>query len=309
VAISLTIPVLDITATLAFGYTHIKAYRSAEQDIGFTEITTPSSLIPLVAGVSTYTFIDGSGTTEHWYLTAFVDETAVLAESAASAAFRGDYHDTNFSPITYPEEAVFTPNDRYCIDRLRTAVGDAKELTRDYISVDTGYSTISIDGGTHTLSNPSGWPLRILLDGTEYTTTDEPRVNDYKFITFSGTTIATPNVLDIWYYHFRNSDTELLRVFNSMTPPPGLTADQVPFELAICMTAVKVLEGELRLFGITSGSAIEIYQEISINPKGGVAARQADLTALRERCKYLLDEAIKDLGGAANKDIFGVLID
>lgn len=308
-AISLTIPVLDISATLVFGYTHIKVYRSAEQGSGFSEITTTAALIPLVVGTSTYTFIDGSGTTEHWYLTAFVDDSAVVAESAASVAFRGDFYDTNFSPITYPEEAVFTSNDRYILDRLRMAVGDEKELTRDYISVDTGYSAISIDGTTLALSNPSGWPLRVTLDSTEYITKDEPRVNDYKFLTFSGTTINTSSsVLDVWYYHFRNSDTELLRVFNSMTPPPPLSADEVPFELAICMTAVKVLEGELRLFGITSGSEIEIYEEIRINPKGGVAARQNDLDALRGRCKYLLEQAIADLGGI-NQDICGVLID
>lgn len=308
-AISLTIPVADISATLTLGYTHIRVYRSADQTSGFTPLTTPASDVVLATGVSVYEFIDGSGTTEHWYKTTFIDSGAVLAESASSAAFRGDFFDTNFSPITYPEEAVFSANDRYVIDRLRNMVGDPKQLTRDYVSTDTGYSSISIDGTTHTLSNPQGWPLRITLDGTEYTTANEPRVNDYQYITFSGTTITNAvSTLDIWYYHFRNSDTELLRNFNGLTPPPQLTAEQVPFELALICAAIETLESEMRLFGVTSGSEIEIYQEIRINPKGGFSGRLDDLKALRARKDKMLDAIIEDLGGA-NKDICGVLID
>ena len=308
-AINVSILVGSIVATLAAGYTHVKVYRSSEQLTGFTEITTVSSIVELQVGVSNYSFIDGSGTTEHWYHNTFFDNNNIVAETLPSVAFQGEYEDIKFSPITYPEEAVFTASDRYIVDRLRDLVGDPKQLTRDFVSTDTGYSSISVDGTTHELSNPGGWPLRITLGGTEYTTKDEPRVNDYKFITFSGTSIdTTSSILDVWYYHFRNSDTDLLRIFNSMTPPPPLAASEVPFELALCSAAVNVLEGELRLFGITSGSAIEIFQEISINPKGGVDGRLKDLAALRERCRYLLEEALKDLGGI-NKDVCGVLID
>ena len=308
-AISLSIPVLDISATLVLGYTHIRVYRSAEQASGFSPLTTSASDVLLQAGVSVYDFIDGSGTTEHWYITTFVDADGVQAETTSSAAFRGDFFDTNFSPITYPEEAVFSANDRYVIDRLRNMVGDPKQLTRDYVSADTGYSSVSIDGTTHTLSNPQGWPLRVTLDGTEYVTADEPRVNDYQYITFSGTTIAnSTSTLDVWYYHFRNSDTELLRVFNGLTPPPQLSAAEVPFELALICAAIETLEAEMRLFGVTSGSEIEIYQEIRINPKGGFSGRLDDLKSLRERKAKMLDSVLEDLGGA-NKDICGVLID
>jgi hypothetical protein len=312
-AISLNIPVLDISGTIAFGYTHIKVYRSAEQTSGFAAITTSNTELLLVAGVSDYNFVDGSGTTEHWYTTTFIDTNGILAESAASAAFRGDFFDTNFSPITYPEEAVFTPNDRYIIDRMRSVTGDPKQLTRDYVSPDTGYSSISIDGGTHTLSNPSGWPLRIQVNGVEFTDATEPRVNDYQYLTFSGTTVSTiSGTLDVWYYHFRNSDTEHLRVFNGLTPPPELTADQVPFELALICAAIEVLEGEVRLFGVTSGSEIEIYQEIRINPKGGLSGRMADLAALNKRKDNMLARILKELGGDGDRllaDVDGALID
>jgi hypothetical protein len=309
VAIKLSISVLDISATLTLGYTHIRVYRSAEQTSGFSAITTPTTEIALQTGVSDYEFIDGSGTTEHWYTTTFTDSNGVLAESSASAAFMGDFFDTNFSPISYPEEAIFTPNDRYVLDRMRALVGDPKQLTRDYVSPDTGYSSISLDGTTHTLSNPAGWPLRVILNSTEYTTADEPRVNDYQFVTFSGVQINnTTDTLDIWYYHFRNSDTELLRMFNSVTPPCGLTADEVTFDLALVCAAIEVLEGEIRLFGVTSGSEIEIYQEIRINPKGGLASRVSDLNSLKDQ-KDKLIACIKEELGGVNQDICGVLID
>lgn len=308
-AIKLTIAVLDITSTLGLGYTHIKVYRSAEETTGFSEITTPTQRIALQAGVSVYTFIDGSGTTEHWYKTVFFDEDGVLADSTSSDAFMGDYFDTNFAPTTYPEEAVFTANDRYVVDRIRNLIGDPKQLTRDYVSVETGYSTVSVDGKTHSLSNPRGWPLKVELDGVEYTDEDEPRVNDYQFITFSGAAInTTSGTLDVWYYHFRNSDTEILRTLNGLTPPPQLTADQVTFELAAVCAAIELLEGELRLFGVTSGSEVDIFQEIRINPKGGFDGRFKDLDALRKRKQALIDAILGELDNIhANLD--GVLID
>ena len=309
-AINLTITVADINATLAFGYTHIKVYRSAESTTDFGEITTPSSIIELVPGTSGYTFLDGSGTAEHWYQTTFYDNGLVITESAASTSFRGEFFDTNFSPITYPEEAVFTLNDRYVVDRLRSLVGDPKQLTRDYVSIQSGYSSISADLSTHSLSNPRGWPLRIILDDTEYITKDEPRVNDYQFVTFSGATVnTTSGTLDVWYYHFRNSDTELLRVYNGLIAPPQLTAAQVTFELAAVCAAIEVLEGELRLFGVTSGSEVDIFQEIRINPKGGFDGRGNDLDALRKRKQALIDAILSEEDGINGPDIDGVLID
>jgi hypothetical protein len=307
VAISLDIGVTDIAATLAFGYTHIRVYRSADEDSGFTEITTTSTLVELVAGTSTYNFIDSGGTGEHWYRTTFVDVNGVVAESSASASFLGDYLDTNFSPINYPAEATFTSREMYVVARLRNLVGDPRELSRDYISADTTYSNVSTDKKSVALSNPRGWPLRVVLDGTDYTSSEEPRVNDYQFVTFSGIEISTVSgTLDIWYYHFRNSDSELLNVFNGLTVPPELTADQVTFELSLVTAAVEVLEKEFRLFTATSSTQVDIYQEISINPRAGVDARLEDLEALRKRKKDLIDEILSE---AASDDIYGVLIE
>ena len=308
--IQLDIVVGDIAAALSAGFTHIKAYRSAEQTTGFAEITTPASIIALQTGVSNYTFLDGNGTTEHWYYTTFWDNNLVVAESSASAAFQGTFTDTSFSPISYPEESVLTSSDRYTVDRIRYFIGDTKELTRDYVSSVGGFSSISVDGFTHALSNPSGWPLRIIKDNIEFTTKTEPRVNDYQFITFSGSALSTVSgVLDVWYYHFRNSDAEILRVFNGLTPPPMLEPSEVTFELAAVCAAIELLENELRLFGVTSGSEVDIFQEIRINPKGGFDGRVQDLKALRERKNLLISDIKGEQDGINSSDISGVLID
>jgi hypothetical protein len=214
-------------------------YRSAEETSGFLEITTASSTIPLQSGDNDYEFIDASGTTSHWYRVTYYDPNTP-AESTFSVSFVGDFYDTNFTAANYPEEGVFTNDDRLILDKVRVLVGDRKELTRDFVSSETGYSSISSDGYTHTLSNPKGWPVKVVLDDTAYTSIAEPVVNDYQFLTFSGTQISTTSgTLDIWYYHFRYSDAEVLRVYNGLTPPYPLEATDVTFDLAILCTAIE----------------------------------------------------------------------
>lgn len=306
-AISLTITVADIAGTLVAGYTHIKVYRSAEEKTGFSEITITASLIALVAGESGYAFVDETASTKHWYRTSFFDVSGVVAESITSASFVGTFTDTRFFPISYPTETEFTSDDYFVTDRVRVLLGDLKELTRDYVSSAVGYSSISEDQYTHTLSNPRGWPLKITLDGVAFTAKDEPRVNDHQFITFSGTQISTiSGTLDVWYDHFRHSDAEILQVYNALAPPPQLNANQVTFELAAVCTALDMLEQEFRVFGATSGSMVDIFEEIKIDPRGGMSARLGDLEALRQRKQDLIDEILKTVTA---DNIYGVILE
>jgi len=306
VAIQLAITVADIASTLTAGYTHIKVYRSAEQTTGFSEITTPSTKIELQIGLSDYQWLDFNGTAEHWYSTTFFDENTP-AETPFSTAFKGEFVDTNFTVTTYPEEGIYTNQDRLVIDKVRTLAGDKKELTRDYVSSTTGYTSISEDGFTHTLSNPRGWPVSVDLDDVSYTTKANPAVNDYQFITFSGIAVNTVSgTLDVWYYHFRNSDSEILRVYNGLTPPAPLTAAQVTFELAIVCTAIEILAGELRLTGAASGLEVDIFEEIRINPRVGLDSRFNDLKLLVAQKNKLIAEVLKQI---IEDDLFGVLVD
>lgn len=287
-AIELSIVVADITATLGAGFTHIKVYRSAKNATGFAEITIPTSLIVLQAGISTYTYLDETGTTKHWYRTTFYEGTTP-SESVFSASFQGTFTETRFAPLSYPTEAAFTSDDHFVLDKVRVLIGDQKELTRDFVSISTGFDSISLDGQTHTLSNPKGWPLSVTLDGGLITDQNVARVNDYQFVTFSGVSVnTTSGTLDVWYDHFRHSDIEILKIYNGLTPPPQLTDDQVTFELAAVCTALDILLNELRLAGAVSGTEVDIFQEIRINPSAGLDGRFKDAEALTLRKKELI---------------------
>ena len=307
-SVKLTITVADITATLMAGFTHIKVYRSAEELIGFTEVTIPGFLVELSSGIGEYEYIDRNGTTEHWYRTTFYDENTP-AESVFSDSFKGSFYDSDFEGITYQTEALFTNNDHLVLGKIRTIIGDRKEIVRDYVSPTSGYSSISEDGYTHSFSNPKGWPTKIILDGTEYLTSEEPEVKDFQFITFSGVQInTTTGILDVWYYNFRFSDSEILNTYNALTPPTPLTKEQVTFELALLCTAIELLSGELRLSGVTSGTEVAIFEEIRINPKGGLASRASDLEALVKQKNDLIDTIIAG-GTDGVGGLFGVLVD
>lgn len=304
-SIKLTITVADITATLNAGYTKIKVYRSSEQTTDFIEITTPQSYVNLVSGQSVYEFVDSGGNTALWYRTTFYNPS-VPAESGFSASFLGTFHDPGFATISYPPEYYPTNDDQLVIDKVRTLIGDKKELVRDYVSVSTGYTNVSEDGTTYALSSPKGWPLSVKLNNQLYTSKYEPTVNGYQFITFSGTTISTVSgTLDVWYYNFRNSDAEIMRVYNALIPPAPLTADQVTFELALICTAIELLSAELRGSSSSSGLEIEIYEEIRINPKIGLDSRMKDLMNLMKQRDAIIDEIIE----ADAEEITGVLID
>lgn len=303
-SVKLTISVADIATTLLAGYTYIKVYRSASELGSYFEITIPAAMIELETGVSDYEFTDVSGTTEHWYKTTFYDQS-IPAESIYSDSFQGDYIDSNFSTASYPEEGIFTSLDRLTIDKIRNFIGDKKELTRDYVSAISGYSTLSEDGYSHALSNPKGWPLQVKLDGNYYTTLNNPKVNDYQFITFSGTAISTVSgTLDVWYYHFRYSDAEIMTTFNSLTPPFPLEASDVTMELAVICAAIELSFAELSYSSVNAGVEVDIYEEIRINPKAGLDSRYSNLKRLMDLRDAIIAAILGDDG-----DIYGVLID
>lgn len=307
-AVRLNLTVSNVNSLIGLGYTHIKIFRSPNEITGFIEITTSSTRIPLQTGITSYSFLDKSGTITFWYTTTFFDTNGVATETTMISPFQGEFYDTSFSPITYPAEFSIINEDRAALERVRQLIGDKKEVIRDYVSSLTGYESISADGYTHNLINPRGWPLRVVLDSIEYTTLANPVVNDYQFVTFSGVQISTASgVLDIWYHHFRYSDSELLQAYHSVASPECLDEGDITMELRAILAAIDLLAGELRLFNINSATEIEIFQEIRVNPKGGSDSRMADLGNLMKTRDALIDDILNC--GTASDDILGVLID
>lgn len=295
----------DIQSVISSGYDKIKVYRSTDRGSGYTEATDVTSRILLEADVTRYSYSDVLGNADSWYKWSYFDSVSPV-ESSLSNPARASISGSFFRGATYPAELYLTGAQQDTIFRLRQLVGDFKSVNRDYISSATGYDNVSEDTYTVSLDNPKGWPLEIAVDGVPFTTINDPVVNGYQFLTFSGTAISTVSgTVDIWYDNFRFSDRELLEAYENVDTPIGMEESAVTIEMYEISAAIKILEAELRSFMATSSSAVSIYEEISINPKAGLDARQADLNALRKRLKGLIGSATV----ANNLTMLGVRID
>jgi len=218
-----TVRVASPSGAIASGYDSIKVYRSAYDDGSFLEITTDITRPVLSAAQIYYNFEDTSGTSSSWYKTSYYSSSSLI-ESSLSVATKGIEVELEHVDITYPEEISLTSTDYYNVGRIRHYIGDNKKIVRDYVSSSctSGYQNVSADGYTYQLEN-RGWPLRVEKDGTAYASSSNPYITDYKFLTFSGTTISTVSgVVDVWYENFRHSDREILKVFNTTPNPPHI---------------------------------------------------------------------------------------
>jgi len=294
----------DIYGLMQAGYDEIKVYRSTREASDYSEITALGTRLPLISGVGRYSYADVFGNADSWYKWSYLD-IGLSAESALSDAIRGTISGSHYRGASYPPELTLAASEQSTLLRVRQLVGDLKAVNRDYISSATSYDNVSQDGYTVELDNPKGWPLSVSVDGTPFTTINDPVVRGYQFLTFSGTQInTTSGTLDVWYESFRFSDQEILETYLSVDPPRGLSAAQTSLEMYELQASIRLLESELRGFMASSSSKVSIYEEISIDPSAGLQARQKDLDALNRRLSELVVSAIGD-----NLTIFGVRLD
>jgi hypothetical protein len=292
--IILTIYISDPTAVIAAGYNAVKVYRSDYESGYFTEITNVSTR-PAISVSSKYiNYEDNSyyGVSSSWYKTSYYN-TVSAAESSLSTATHGIAVEQTSLVATYPAEKSLTSTDRFNVDRIRYYVGDEKKTYRDYVSPTclAGYENVSTDGTTYKVDNPKGWPLKVIKDSIEYSTSSNPAVVDYSFLTFSGTTISTVSgVLDVWYESFRHSDREILDIYTTTPEPPYMTSATTTSDMYHISAAITILEMELRqLMGETSGS-FSLQGELSYNPEPLLRQKREDLAELKSKLKELTNE-------------------
>lgn len=301
--ILLTINISDPSSALASGYDQIKVYRSAYEDGGFNEISTVATRPAIVSNVYYYDFDDSTGTASSWYKTSYYSSSSG-DESSLSVASHGVDVVHSYINITYPSEIELSPSDYFHVDRIRFYIGDSKKVVHDYVSptCTVGYQNISDDGYSYKLPN-RGWPLYVAKDGVEYTSSTNPYVTDYTYLTFSGTQISTASgVLDLWYETFRHSDRSLLDTFISMRDPPNVDASSVTNEMRSLGAAINILRAEVtQLMGETSGS-FTLVDELSYNPEPLLRQKRALIEELKGKLKTLIDEAV-------GSSIVGVRID
>ena len=301
----LDIYVDNIQSLISSGYDVIKVYRSTDSAAGYVEVTDASTRPLLDLDTVRYSYDDSGGNADSWYKWSFLDNAGPV-ESVLSSPVRASISGSFFRGATYPAELYLTGPQQDTIFRLRQILGDFKSVNRDYISSSTGYDNVSEDLRTVALDNPKGWPLEVSVDGTTYATINDPIVRGYQYLTFSGTSISTVSgTVDIWYDSFRFSDREVLEAYENADVPAGVETSAATVEMYELSAAITLLEAELRSFMATSSSAVSIYEEISINPRAGLDARQKDLDALRKRLKGLVGSATV----SNNLTLLGIRVD
>jgi hypothetical protein len=235
----------------------------------------------LVAGTSTYNYTDSTGDADSWYKSRYWDGGSTY--SSYSDPVRGEeveiYHN-----ITYPQEAYLGTTDSTTVKKIRILIGDSKEVRREYQA--ECQSSVSEDGHTYELDQ-KGWPLYISLSDVEMTSSSDPYFDGYRYLTFSGT-IGASDSINIWYYTFRWSDSEILDHYNNAMIPAGLTSTTVTTDHLILQAAIDLLESENWRDYIENGATLT-DSDTRWDPTPGYRARESAIKRLQKR----LDDLVK----------------
>jgi hypothetical protein len=276
--IKLTIYVDDVSTVIAAGFTQCFVYRADSETGTYVSIHNFS----LVAGTSTYYHTDATGDATKWYKSRYYNPTAAIY-SSYSDPVQGEEAEL-FHSITYPQETYLGTSDETKVKKIRVLIGDAKEVRREYQA--ECQSSVSEDGHTYELDQ-KGWPLYISLSDIEMTSSANPYFDGYRYLTFSGT-IGETDSIDIWYYTFRWSDSEIIDHYNNTMIPPGLTSSTVSMDHLILQAAIDLLEAENWRDYIENGARIS-DSDTEWDPSPGYRARESAIKRLQKR----LDDLVK----------------
>ena len=264
---------------------------------------------------SVYYYTDSDGYASDWYISRYYD-SRTDSTSSWSAPIQGDPGDLYYNP-QFPPEISYGSADQLVIDRIRLWIGDPLDLRREY--GEEALSSIHPDGKTYEMDE-KGWPAFINMGGLQFTDTDNPSVNGYRFlrfkryiddvctecVTYSGTcgedvVKEVTHGVDIWYYTFRHSDRQIMEAYDNCPPPAPLTSVTATSEAYMLQTAIDLLRKELWEDATEDGAAIK-DEGSTYNPEPGLKIRKQLLDDLKKRLEDLKKSIM--LAG-----ITGVLID
>ncbi len=262
-----------------------------------------------------YYFTDPDGYANDWYISRYYNSTTD-GTSGWSAPIQGDPGDLYYNP-QFPPEIAYGTSDQLIIDRIRLWTGDPLGLRREY--GEEALSSIHTDGKTYEMDE-TGWPAYINMGGVQYTSTDNPSVNGYRFlrfqdyiddvcqscVTYSGTcgedvVKEVVNGIDVWYYTHRFSDRQIMAAYDNCPPPTPLTTETANAEVYMLQTSIDLLRMELWEDATEDGAVVK-DEGSTYDPSGGLAIRKALLDDLTKRRDALV-KALQLTG------ITGVLVD
>jgi len=271
----------------------------------WTAVSGTGSNVPiqLSSGQSQYHAYDALGNASDWYSSRYISSTDSSVYSGWTDPILGEPGDLYYNPL-FPPEIDYGTTDQMIIDRIRVLIGDPKGLNRE---VGEPESASIMDNNRTYHIEEKGWPVSIRMNDKQYTDIGNPTVNGYRYLTFqedisqpvtiSGVTYA----VDVWYYTFRNSDRQIMAVYESTPPPAGLTTTTATTEAYILAAAIDIVRGELLLDANEDG-ALVADEGSKYNPTPGLDTRRKLLDELNKKLKDLVKALT--LGG-----ITGVLID
>jgi len=260
--------------------------------------------IALQSSVSTYQTYDFSGIFSTWYSSRY-HNTTNGAFSGWSDPILGETGDIYYDPI-FPEEVSYGTEDQNVINKIRLYIGDIVGLKREYGS--EAMSSIHPDGKSYELDQ-KGWPAFITMGGKSFTSTLNPSVNGYKLLKFTefiDMTCVTcsgvvnlcgdteirdiENGVDIYYYTFRNSDREIMEVYDNCLPPDRLTEANATAQSYMLQSAIDILNMELISDANEDGAKFNEDKD-SYDPSIGLKIRYDLLKDLKKR----LDALVKSI--------------
>ncbi len=282
--IRITIQVNDINTVISV-YDTIRIYRSDASDGTYVLIGTTS----LQAGVSNYTYVDVDGTPDNWYKSTYYN-TSTTNESSFSNATQGT--SMIFHTVTYPEEYAFNASEQLIIRRIRRYVGDMKDLGRLYVDQSTGEycSNILEDNKTMDLVDRM-WPVYISVDNFEFTTLTDPLVQNYQYLTFSGTLVSgtQTKLIEIWYHTFKFSDKQIFEAYGDTMIPAGLTSSNVTQDHLILQAAIDLLQNMYAEDAVDDGAVIRDDQTL-YDPSPGLKERDKMISRLQKMLDNLINQ-------------------
>jgi hypothetical protein len=284
--IKLTIAVTDI-ATILLMYDTIQIYTSDAENGTYTYTAS----VPLSTGVSTYTYIHSQGTEDTWYISRYYKTSNGVASSFSNAAQGTEaalYH-----VITYPEECEFDGTADTIIRKIRRLIGDLKNLDRLYECDGELCSSIHEDGHTVDMGE-KGWPVSVSIDGTEYTSLDDPIVQGYQYLTFSGSLVSgTQNAcIDIWFHTFTFSDREIYEAYGDAMIPPLVPTNCVTDDHLMLQASIDLLENMTADDLVNDGSVVRDDQTV-YDPSPGLRGRNDLLNRLQKQMDALIKECVR----------------
>ncbi|MBW1799217.1 MAG: hypothetical protein JRJ85_00675 [Deltaproteobacteria bacterium] len=287
-----------VTVKLLYNEVHLYRFESeAETDaangIEITQMSPPPTKV-LNVNYFTYIFVDAPGSSqEYWYRARYEIPVGLAPPySSFSEAIRAGTFSKIFHRISYPDDIDLSDDEDTIINKIRILIGDRKQLIHDYIS--TCKSRLSDNDHTIEMKD-KGWPVYINLNGVEKTRVNDPYIDGYRYLTFSGS-IGASDVIDIYCYTFRNSDSSINDAYSNVMIPPGLTSATVTQDHFILQTAITLLEGELISDAVDSGVKIR-DGDTNYDPTPSFSARQKILDRLRKRLDDLITQYLLAGGG------------